>query len=48
VDGLRFENVRLRYTGDVEAREAVVQDDCTGVTFAGCDFQEPAKRVSKK
>ena len=42
-DGVRFENVKLRWAGRVEAREAVVQDDCTGVTFTKCDFQPPVK-----
>ena len=32
-DGGRFENVKLRWAGGDEEREAVVQDDCTGVTF---------------
>ncbi|MBR0506256.1 MAG: polygalacturonase, partial [Kiritimatiellae bacterium] len=42
-DGVRFENVKLRWTGGDEEREAVVQDDCTGVTFTKCDFQPPVK-----
>ena len=42
-DGVRFENVRLRWAGGDEEREAVVQDDCTGVTFTKCDFQPPVK-----
>ena len=42
-DGVRFENVKLRWAGGDEEREAVVQDDCTGVTFTKCDFQPPVK-----
>ncbi|MBP5319878.1 MAG: hypothetical protein J6334_02735 [Kiritimatiellae bacterium] len=43
VDGVRFENVKLRYAGGREEREPVVQEDCTGVTFEGCDFMKPCK-----
>ena len=42
-DGVCFENVKLRWAGGDEEREAVVQDDCTGVTFTKCDFQPPVK-----
>ena len=42
-DGVRFENVKLRWAGGDEEREAVVQDDCRGVTFMKCDFQPPVK-----
>ena len=42
-DNVRFEDVRLCYTGDTEERSAVVHDDCTGVTFDNCSFQPPSK-----
>lgn len=38
-DGVRFENVRTRVVGGPEARPPVVQNDCTGVTFADCTFR---------
>ena len=41
-DGVRFENVRLSYTGDAEERPPVVTDDATGVTYEGCEFRPPA------
>ena len=37
-DDVKFENVRTRVAGAAEARPPVVQDDCTGVTFANCAF----------
>ena len=46
-DGVRFENVKLRYEGVREERQPVVQDDCTDVTFANCDFQKPTKPLPK-
>ncbi|MBQ9431785.1 MAG: hypothetical protein IJU44_09570 [Kiritimatiellae bacterium] len=42
-DGVRFENVKLRYADGREEREPVVQDDCTEVVFDGCDFMKPGK-----
>lgn len=41
-DGIRFENVKLRFAGLREEREPVVQDDCTGVEFVNCDFRMPS------
>ena len=42
-DGIRFENVRVRYAPGAEERPAVVQDDCTDVSFTDCSFMEPKK-----
>ena len=41
-DGIRFENVKLRFAGLREERDPVVQDDCTGVEFVNCDFRMPS------
>lgn len=40
-DGIHFENVRVRYAPGGEERPAVVQDDCTDVTFKNCSFMDP-------
>ena len=40
-DGVRFENVDLTYTGDSEARPAILSDDSTGVETQGCTFRKP-------
>lgn len=37
-DGIRFENVKLAYTG-TEERPPVCQDDCTDISFVGCVFK---------
>ena len=39
-DGVRLENVRLRYADGREERPAVVTDDAD-VTLVGCDFMKP-------
>jgi len=39
-DGVRFENVRLRYADGKEGRPAIVTDDAT-VETVGCTFQPP-------
>ena len=39
-DDIRFENVRLRYTGSTEERPPLVQDDTTGVVVDRCDFKQ--------
>ena len=39
-DGVRFENVRVRYADGKEERPAVITDDAT-VDFVACDFMEP-------
>lgn len=41
-DGVKFENVRIRYE-ESEERDPVLQDDCTGVSFDNCTFQPPAR-----
>ena len=45
-DDVKFENVRTRVAGAAEARPPVVQDDCTGVTFANCAFGDDAPRFA--
>lgn len=40
-DGIRFENVHVRYASSREERKPVVQEDCSGVEFANCSFAEP-------
>lgn len=42
VDGVRLENVRLRYVGNKEARPAIVTDDATFTADDLCEFQPPA------
>ncbi len=42
-DGIRFENVKLRFKGGREERQPIVQDDCTGVEFVNCDFRKADK-----
>ena len=37
-----FENVKLTYTGDTEARPAIFIDDSTDVKTEGCSFRPPA------
>ena len=39
-DGVRLENVRVRYADGKEERPAVVIDDAD-VSIAGCDFMPP-------
>ena len=41
-DGVTFENVKLTYTGDTEARPAIFIDDSTDVRTEGCSFRPPA------
>ena len=41
-DGVTFENVKLSYTGDTEARPAIFIDDSTDVRTEGCSFRPPA------
>ena len=41
-DGVKFENVKLTYTGDTEARPAIFIDDSTDVRTEGCSFRPPA------
>ena len=44
-DGVAFENVRLSYTGDTEARPAIFADDATGVVVRrDCRLQKPVGR----
>ena len=40
-DGVTFENVKLTYTGDTEARPAIFIDDSTDVRTEGCSFRPP-------
>ncbi len=40
-DGVVFENVDLSYTGDSEARPAILADDSTGVETKDCNFRNP-------
>ena len=40
-DGVRFENVELAYTGDTEARPAILADDSTKVEVKNCRLQAP-------
>jgi hypothetical protein len=42
VDGVRLENVKLRYVGNKEARPAIVADDATFTADDRCEFQPPA------
>ncbi len=49
-DGIHFENVNVRYAPGAEERPAIVQDDCTDVTFTNCSFMDPkpVARVADK